>query len=109
MLKKEVQAAIVAAAKIRGVAVTMTAVEVVLDALNEVVAQQVAKDGQFRVLGLVNLTLKPHGPRVGRNPRTQEEVTIPAGELMKARPVASLVDRVREIKEHEEAQQAVAT
>lgn len=109
MLKKEVLAALVAGAKARGERVTVAGAEAVLNALNEVVAQQVAAHGQFRVLGLVTLTLKPHGPRVARNPRTREEITIPAGDLMKARPVAALVDRVHELKVDERAQQAVAT
>lgn len=42
--------------------------------------------GEFNVFGLGKLLVKNRAQRVGRNPRTGEQVTIPARDVVKFRP-----------------------
>ena len=66
----------------------------VLDALDEVLIQEIGNAQKVRIGGLVQLTVrvKPaQKARKGRNPATGEEITIaakPASVELKARPLA---------------------
>jgi DNA-binding protein HU-beta len=66
----------------------------VLEALEEVVLEQLADAEKVRIGGVVQLTVRVKdatGPRKGRNPATGEEMTIaakPASVTVKARPLA---------------------
>jgi DNA-binding protein HU-beta len=66
----------------------------VLEALEEVVLEQLADAEKVRIGGVVQLTVRVKdatGPRKGRNPATGEEITIaakPASVTVKARPLA---------------------
>jgi nucleoid DNA-binding protein len=66
----------------------------VLEALEEVVLEQLADAEKVRIGGVVQLTVRVKdatGRRKGRNPATGEEITIaakPASVTVKARPLA---------------------
>lgn len=66
----------------------------VLDALEEVVLDQLAEAEKVKIGGVVQLTVRVKEPtkaRKGRNPATGEEITIgpkPASVTVKARPLA---------------------
>jgi DNA-binding protein HU-beta len=66
----------------------------VLEALEEVVLEQLADAEKVRIGGVVQLPVRVKdatGPRKGRNPATGEEMTIaakPASVTVKARPLA---------------------
>ena len=66
----------------------------VLEALEEVVLEQLGDAEKVRIGGVVQLTVRVKdatGPRKGRNPATGEEITIgakPASVTVKARPLA---------------------
>jgi DNA-binding protein HU-beta len=65
-----------------------------LEALEEVVLEQLGEAEKVRIGGVVQLTVRlkdATGPRKGRNPATGEEITIgpkPASVTVKARPLA---------------------
>jgi DNA-binding protein HU-beta len=65
-----------------------------LEALEEVVLEQLGDAEKVRIGGVVQLTVRlkdATGPRKGRNPATGEEITIgpkPASVTVKARPLA---------------------
>ena len=66
----------------------------VLDALEEVVLEQLGEAEKVKIGGVVQLTVRVKeatGERKGRNPATGEEITIapkPASVTVKARPLA---------------------
>jgi DNA-binding protein HU-beta len=66
----------------------------VLEALEEIVLEEVGKAEKVRIGGLVQLNVRVReatGERKGRNPATGEEITIapkPATVTVKARPLA---------------------
>ena len=66
----------------------------VLEALEEVVLEQLGDAEKVRIGGVVQLTVRVKdatGPRKGRNPATGAEITIgakPASVTVKARPLA---------------------
>jgi DNA-binding protein HU-beta len=66
----------------------------VLEALEEVVLEQLGDAEKVRIGGVVQLAVRVKdatGPRKGRNPATGEEITIaakPAAVTVKARPLA---------------------
>jgi DNA-binding protein HU-beta len=66
----------------------------VIEALEEVVLEEVGKAEKVRIGGLVQLNVRVReatGERKGRNPATGEEITIapkPASVTVKARPLA---------------------
>jgi DNA-binding protein HU-beta len=65
-----------------------------LEALEEIVLEQLGEAEKVRIGGVVQLTVRVKdatGPRKGRNPATGEEITIgpkPASVTVKARPLA---------------------
>ena len=65
-----------------------------LEALEDVVLEQLADAEKVRIGGVVQLNVRvkePTKPRKGRNPATGEEITIsakPAAVALKARPLA---------------------
>jgi DNA-binding protein HU-beta len=65
-----------------------------LDALEEIVLEQLGEAEKVKIGGVVQLTVRlkdATGPRKGRNPATGEEITIaakPASVTVKARPLA---------------------
>jgi DNA-binding protein HU-beta len=65
-----------------------------LEALEQVVLEQLGAAEKVRIGGVVQLTVRVKdatGPRKGRNPATGEEITIaakPASVTVKARPLA---------------------
>lgn len=73
---------------------TKSDTKAVLEALEEVVLEQLADAEKVRIGGVVQLTVRVKdatGPRKGRNPATGEEITIaakPASVTVKARPLA---------------------
>jgi len=65
-----------------------------LEALEEIVLEQLGEAEKVRIGGVVQLNVRVKeatGPRKGRNPATGEEITIsakPAAVALKARPLA---------------------
>ncbi|WP_068400466.1 HU family DNA-binding protein [Kribbia dieselivorans] len=51
----------------------------VITAMQEVLAEQVAKGQKVTVPGFFSLERTERAERKGRNPQTKEEITIPAG------------------------------
>ncbi|MGN7067640.1 HU family DNA-binding protein [Micrococcus luteus] len=62
---------------------TQTAVSDVLDALFEVFTAQVKKGEKVSIPGWLAVERTERKERTGRNPRTGEEITIPAGHSVK--------------------------
>lgn len=71
-----------------------SAVEEVLDAQAETIADTLAKGGSVTVPGLVILKPKDRAARTGRNPKTGASVDIPAKTVVTAKPVKALADKV---------------
>lgn len=64
--------------------------EAVLDAISDIVARQLALDGNVRVPGLANIEAKHCSARPGRNLRTDEPCMIPASVRVRISPSAPL-------------------
>lgn len=57
---------------------TQKATMATVDAVFEVIAQSLAQGNEVRMVGFGTFVTRGVKPRVGRNPRTGEQVTIPA-------------------------------
>ncbi len=53
-------------------------VERIVNAIFETIAAGLARGDRVELRGFGSFTVKEHGPRVGRNPRTGETVQVPA-------------------------------
>jgi DNA-binding protein HU-beta len=84
---------------------TRAQVKRVLDALSEVTIEELNKKGSFAIPGLVKLrtAITPARPeRLGRNPSTGDQITIPArvgGKKLKAHFAKALKVEVGALKE----------
>ena len=72
----------------------MTQVDVakVMDALTKVISEGIAKNDKIVVQGLGSFELKEKPERVGRNPQTGAEITIPASKGVGFKATKSLKD-----------------
>ena len=52
--------------------------EKALKAFTDVVAEELKKDGKVQLVGFGTFEVKTRAARKGRNPRTKQEITIPA-------------------------------
>lgn len=65
-----------------------------LDNLASLAAKEVKRSGQFVFPGIGKLVLAKRKARIGRNPRTGEQIKIPAKTVLKFRIAKSLKDSV---------------
>ncbi len=63
-----------------------------LNAFIDSVETTLAKDGKLTLTGFGTFEVKVRKERVGRNPRTKEEITIPESKVVKFRPGKVLKD-----------------
>lgn len=69
------------------------ALEAFIDATGA--ALQDPKDGKLSLVGFGTLSISERGERKGRNPRTKEEITIPAKKVIKFKAGSELEDKVK--------------
>ena len=55
--------------------------EVILNAFIETIKEGLAEDGKIQLVGFGTFEVKHRKERTARNPRTQEEITIPATDV----------------------------
>lgn len=65
-----------------------------LDALLESVTEGLTKGDRIALVGFGSWTVEKRSARTGRNPRTGEEIQIPAKKVVKFKPGAGLSDAV---------------
>jgi DNA-binding protein HU-beta len=75
--------------------VTAADAEAVLAALTPVLAAALAAGESVRLTGLMSISTSDRPQRTGRNPRTGEQITIPAGRVVRIAPGATLKSAVK--------------
>ncbi|PID36854.1 MAG: hypothetical protein CR993_03105 [Rhodobacterales bacterium] len=73
---------------------TAGAAESLLDGLARVASKKLGEGGEVIIPGLVKLTTKERAARKGRNPRTGEEVAIPAKTVVHVKVLKALAEHV---------------
>lgn len=71
-------------------------VEVSLKAFTEVVAEELKKGEKIQLVGFGTFEVSERAARTGRNPRTKEEITIPASKAPKFKAGKALKDFVNQ-------------
>jgi DNA-binding protein HU-beta len=74
---------------------TKTAASAVVDAVLESITGALAKGDQVSLVGFGTFKVRQRGARKGRNPRTNEEITIPAATIPGFTPGKRLKDAVQ--------------
>ena len=64
----------------------------VVDAVFGSLAKAIKKDKRFTAPGFGTFSLRKRGARVGRNPKTGEEIKIPAGKTVVFKPAPTFKD-----------------
>ena len=54
------------------------AAEANLDAITDIITEELKNDGKVQLVGFGSFETRKRAARKGRNPRTKEEITIPA-------------------------------
>jgi DNA-binding protein HU-beta len=75
--------------------VTAAEADAVLAALTPVLSAALAKGESVRLTGLMSISTSERPARTGRNPRTGEQITIPAGRVVRIAPGATLKAAVK--------------
>lgn len=68
--------------------------ENVLKAFTDVVEEELRKGEKIQLVGFGTFEVVERGERVGRNPQTKEEMTIPASKSPKFKPGKALKDAI---------------
>ncbi len=68
--------------------------EAALKAFIDVVGEQLKKGKKISLIGFGTFEVSKRAKRTGRNPRTGEEMTIPASKVPKFKPGKALKDQV---------------
>ena len=76
----------------REAGITKVSAEVAVDSLIEALKGALGRGERIELRGFGVFEVKVRKPGVGRNPRTGEEVTIPAGKTTRFRPGKALGD-----------------
>lgn len=71
-----------------------TVVDDVLNALAEVVKDELKSGGELIIPGIAKMGTRDQAARDGRNPATGEAIKIPAKTVVTAKPVTALKDAV---------------
>lgn len=66
-----------------------------LNAFLDAVKDALAADGKLTLTGFGTFAVEVRQARTGRNPRTGEEIKIPASKVVKFRPGKTLKDSIR--------------
>ena len=66
--------------------------EKALKAFTDVVAAELKKDGKVQLVGFGTFEVSERAARVGRNPQTKQEITIPASKAPKFKAGKALKD-----------------
>ncbi len=74
---------------------TKSATELYLNSFLSSVEEILQKEQKVFLSSLGTLVVETRKERTGRNPRTGESITIPAGKCVKFRPAKALKDAVR--------------
>ena len=70
--------------------------EAALNASVEAISEALAQGDKIQLIGLVTFEVKERAARVGRNPKTKEEIKIPASKYPVFKAGKALKDRVAE-------------
>ena len=73
---------------------TKAAAERLLNAMLESVEEMLAEDGKLTLTGFGTFVAEARQERLGRNPRTGEEIIIPASKAVRFRPGKTLKDAI---------------
>lgn len=68
--------------------------EAALKAFTDVVAEELKKGGKIQLVGFGTFEVTERAARIGRNPSTKEEITIPASKAPKFKAGKALKDMV---------------
>ena len=68
--------------------------EKALKAFTDTVAEELAKGGKVQLVGFGSFETKERNARIGRNPRTKEEIEIPASRVPAFKAGKALKDAV---------------
>ena len=74
--------------------VSKKAAEVSLNALTEIIAEELKKGGKVQLVGFGNFETRKRAARKGRNPQTKEEIKIPASIAPAFKPGKALKDLI---------------
>jgi DNA-binding protein HU-beta len=80
----------VVAALAERASLTKTQADAALDALQDVIVEAVGNGETVKITGLLSVERVERAARTGRNPRTGEEIQIPAGFGVKLNPGTAL-------------------
>ena len=89
MNKSELVAAMAAKAEI-----SKKDAEKALKAFEDAVMEELTNDGKVQLVGFGTFEVTERKPRVGRNPKTNEEIQIPGGKAPKFKAGKSLKDAI---------------
>lgn len=73
-------------------AIPQSTVESVVNSIAAVTREALSKTGKVRVPGLATFKVTTRAERKGRNPKTGDSCVIPAGLVVRAKPVSSLAE-----------------
>ena len=68
--------------------------ESAVNAVIDVITESLAKDEKVQLVGFGSFEVKSRAARIGRNPRTKEQIKIPASKLPVFKPGKALKDAV---------------
>jgi len=68
----------------------------VVDHIVQTINKSVVEEGEFTLPGLGRLSVVQRAARIGRNPRSGEEITIPARSSVKFKATRALVDALNQ-------------
>jgi len=74
---------------------TKAAAERLLNATLESIQEVLANEGKLTLTGFATFAVEERKERIGRNPRTGAEITIPASRVVKFRPGKALKESVK--------------
>ena len=74
----------------KGVELTKKDTEATVDALFTALSEAIKKDGRFSYPGFGTFVVRERKARKGRNPKTGEEMTIPASKTVAFKPAPKL-------------------
>ena len=74
----------------KGVELTKKNTEAAVDALFTTLAEAIKKDGRFSYPGFGTFVVRDRKERKGRNPKTGEEMIIPASKVVAFKPAPKL-------------------
>ena len=74
--------------------ITKATARTVIDAMASIACEEVKGKGEFTIPGIGKLVISNRSARMGRNPATGEEISIPARKVLKFRVAKACKDSV---------------